>query len=498
VQSSSATTVMIVSFVNAGLIRLRQSIGLIMGANLGTTTTFWIISYLGFKFSLSSISQPAIGIGFILLFTRSEKRRDLGELLIGFGLLFMGLNLLKAAVPDVDNNPEAFAFAQQISGYGFRSVLMFFVFGVFLTIMVQSSSVAGAVTLALAANGWIDFPSAAAIVLGENVGTTVTAIIASLTANIYARRAAAAHLIFNITGVIWMLVLFYPFIRLVDYMMPGEAYDQLYIPEHLALFHTLFNFCNICLLIGFVPKLALIVEKLLPLKPETEYKGAIAYITNPIFHTGELNIQEASYEVSRMAELSESMFRGFLEVYDKPDEDMSEKVKELKKLEEISDQIDEDLTAYLVRCSSDQLSAQSTLRVTSMMRIVTELEDICDCNYRLVLLAVRKYRNKRRLPSKTQEEIRMYSDEVLRFIQFYREKLHSPLSDDDLKTASKMEKSIAHSLNKLREQAVDRIQATGEVKSEMLYVDILSHFDKIGNHAFNIFEALQVTKKAEA
>ncbi len=493
VQSSSATTVMVVSFVNARLLRLRQAIGVIMGANLGTTTTFWIISYLGLsaKFSLTNIALPAIGVGLPLLFFSRARTRDTGETIIGFGLLFLGLDLLKNNVPDVKGNADAFAFVQQFTGFGYGSIFLFLFFGIVLTIMVQSSSVAGAITLALASKGWIDFPTAAAIILGENIGTTITAILASMGANTHAKRAAAAHLIFNVTGVIWMLVVFHWFLGLVDYIMPGNINDAMHMPEHLALFHSLFNFSNICLLIYFVPQISKVVQKLLPVRATTEREERIPYIASNIIHTGELNISEAQNEVARMAELTEEMFRGFIDVYDNPDKDMGDKVKELKNLEEISDQYDIDLTDYLIRCSTDQLSLQSAANVTAMMRIVTELEDICDCSYRLVLLAQRKYRKKRTLPSKTRQEIREYSEQVLDFIQFYRGKLTGPLSNKDMVTAKEMEQNIGRSLNSLRKKAVKRIKETGDIKAEMLYIDILSHFETIGNHAYNIFQALE-------
>lgn len=493
VQSSSATTVMVVSFVNAQLLRLRQAIGVIMGANLGTTTTFWIISYLGLsaKFSLTSIALPSIGLGLPMLFFNRARIRDSGETLIGFGLLFLGLDLLKNNVPDVKANPDAFAFVQQLTGFGFGSIILFLIFGILLTVMVQSSSVAGAITLALASKGWIDFPTAAAIILGENIGTTITAVLASLGANTHAKRAAAAHLIFNLTGVIWILLVFNYFIGMVDSIMPGDINDASHLPEHLALFHSMFNFCNICLLINFVPQISKLVQKLLPVNQAKESEERFPYLSGKIIHTGELNIAEAQNEVARMAELTEEMFRGFIEVYDNPDKDMGDLVKKLKNLEEISDQYDIDLTDYLIRCSTDQLSVHGAVQVTAMMRIVTELEDICDWSYRLVLLAQRKYRKKRKLPSKTRQEIREYSEQVLDFIQFYRQKLKGPLSAKDMEIAKEMEANIGKSLSSLRRKAVKRIQESGEIKAEMLYIDILSHFEKIGNHAFNIFQALE-------
>jgi len=307
VQSSSATTVMVVSFVNAQLLTLTESIGVIMGANLGTTLTGWIIASVG-KFSLSKIALPIIGIGFPFIFSKKAKFKHTGEFLVGFGLLFFGLSELKNAVPDVksllqSSDPrdlqmvrEIQATIEQLNSHGFGSILIFLVIGILLTIVVQSSSAAMGITIILAVNGWINFEIAAAIVLGENIGTTITAWLASIGTSVCARRAARAHLIFNVVGTLWMLLLFYPFVSMIDNLMPGAIYaedvtsaelDSHYskngiegdpqtdeiarakksiidtnIPLHLSLFHTMFNLCNIALLIGFAPMIARTVERM--------------------------------------------------------------------------------------------------------------------------------------------------------------------------------------------------------------------------------------------
>ena len=492
IQSSSATTVMVVAFVNAGLLTLVESIGVIMGANLGTTFTAWIVALFGFKFSLSNIALPIIGLSVPLLFFKSPKVRDTGEALIGFGLLFFGLHLLKNVVPDIQSNPEILSFVQQFTGLGFGSILIFLVVGILLTITVQSSSAAITITIALAYKGWIDFPSAAAIVMGENIGTTITAYLASLGTNVNAKRAARAHFLFNIIGVCWMLALFYPFIYMVDFLMPGLAMENpQVIPEHLALFHTLFNLCNILLLVGFVPKLASVVEKMVKASPEDEKREArLFYLSDRLTHLGELNLAEAQNEVVRMAKLTSSMFKGFLEVYNNPDKDMGDKVNEIKRQEEISDQMVFDITNYLVRCSTGQISDESTAQVAAMTRIVSELEDISDCNYRLSLLAVRKYRKHRVLSDKIEEEFQQYTGQVMEFIDYYIQFINRDITQADMEKASQMERAIDQTLTVLRKESVRRMRATGNINAEMLYVDILRHFEIIGNHAMNIFQAL--------
>ncbi|MCD6396145.1 MAG: Na/Pi cotransporter family protein, partial [Spirochaetaceae bacterium] len=256
IQSSSATTVMIVSFVNAGLLNLGQAIGVIMGANIGTTVTGWIVALLGFKIKITSMALPSIGIGLPFFFSKNINKKEFGEILIGFGLLFLGLAFLKDSVPDIKSHPEILEFIQNLTGYGIGSIILFVIIGSLITVIVQSSSAAMAITLTMAWSGWIDFPTAAAIVLGENIGTTITAYLASIGTSINARRASRAHTLFNIFGVIWMLILFKPFIYLVDIIVPGDisaGSNPASIPAHLAMFHTLFNLINTIFSIFFIP-----------------------------------------------------------------------------------------------------------------------------------------------------------------------------------------------------------------------------------------------------
>lgn len=491
VQSSSATTVLIVSFVNAKLLTLRESIGMIMGANLGTTTTFWIIAFLGFKFSLSSIALPAVGFGVALIFFRNPKLRDSGEALIGFGILFLGLSFLKDSVPDVRSDPEMFAFLADWTGYGLGSVAIFFIFGVVLTVIVQSSSVAGAITLTLAAKGWIDFESAAAIVLGENVGTTITANIAALTANAEAKRAARAHLLFNLLGVFWMLFAFYPFISFIELITPGDANNPDSTLYHLALFHSMFNLTNICVLVGFVPQIAYLATKMVGSKAnELDTSEHLQFQATNLPQTGEINLAEAEREIKGMAELTREMFRGFNEVYENPDQDMGPKIKELKAMEERSDRMAFDITQYLIYCTSSELSRDRLNEVTVMMRVISELEEICDCALDLVKLAERKYRKKRVLPEETQVAIRNFSGPVDQFMSFYIQCLTSKVTHADIETAMQLEDIIDASRKKLRREAVRRMSDPANIKSEMLYIDILNNIESIGDHSLNILKLL--------
>lgn len=490
IQSSSASTVMIVSFVNARLLTLKESIGMIMGANLGTTTTFWIVAFVGFQFSLSSLALPCVGLGVAMIFFSQPKIRDSGEALIGFGILFLGLSFLKDSVPDVKSNSEMFSFLADWTGHGLGSFFLFIAFGVVLTVVVQSSSVAGAITLTLAAKGWIDFESSAAIILGENIGTTITANLAALTTNTTAKRSARAHFLFNIIGVLWMVFLFAPFTRLVDYLTPGLADDPEHTLYHLAVFHTLFNFCNICVLVGFVPQLAALAKRMVRSKgEELESEHLQIYSTN-LTQTGEINLAQAEREVRNMAELTRKMFRGFSEVYEHPETDMTLRIREIKEWEERSDRMAFEITQYLIYCTSSELSRERLTEVTIFLRVVAELEQIGDCSYQLVRLAKRKYRKQRVLPAETQDAIRDFCGPVDQFITFYIENLENSVKAADMEIARQLENTINRFRKKLRKEAVRRMSDPANVKSEMLYIEILNNIERIGDHSLNILQLL--------
>ena len=540
VQSSSATTVMVVSFVNAQLLTLTESIGIIMGANLGTTLTGWIIATVG-KFSLSKIALPIIGVGLPMIFVSKPRVKNLGEVLVGFGLLFFGLSELKDAVPDVktllkSTEPadqllvqDIQSLIEQLNSFGFGSVLIFLGIGVVLTLLVQSSSAAMGITIIVAINGWINFEIAAAIVMGENIGTTVTAWLASLGANLNAKRAARAHFLFNVAGVCWMLLLFYPFIAMVDGVMPGsiqqkdvtnqeiavfrkvqsleaeglgdekikKAIVDLNTPLHLSLFHTLFNLCNICLLIGFSPHLGRLAEKLVnprTSKGKEPVPGSLASIhyegSGLLPKTGELNLALVEAEVNRLAAVTRYMFEGFVDIFEHPEEDKGPLIKELIELEDKCDELAFEITQTLIHCTTESLAGESALHVTALLRVTAELEDIGDCCHRLVQLAHRKYRKQRILPEETKKEIKIFSEQILDFMELYQTHLKDKTILPDLAEAEQIEQRIDASRKMLRKSAVKRMKESVNVKAEMIYVDILNEMERIGNDALNVVHAL--------
>lgn len=492
IQSSSATTVMVVSFVNAGLLSLKQSIGVIMGANIGTTVTGWIVAILGFKFKITALALPAIGLGLPLYYSQKGKVRDIGEFSIGFGLLFLGLSFLKGSVPDIKNNPDVLYFLTHFTDLGFLSFLIFIVVGTVLTFIVQSSSAAMAITITMAYAGWIDFPTAAAIVLGENIGTTVTAYLASIKTNTNARRAARGHMVFNILGVVWMAFAFPLFIDLVDLLVPGDGHLAENIPSHLAMFHTLFNITNTLVFIGFVPQIAKLVEKLVPeRKDDTSGKYSFAYLAAKTQNTPEINLMKAQIEISKMAGIVADMYTRFLDVFRQPEKKLKSQVEELKEKEEYTDQMQEEISGYLVECSAESLGESGIRHSTSMMRVVNELESIGDSCFNLILLAERRYRKKMVFSDKAIAELRDFSLLVEKFLIFIKEHLDTPFTEDDLREAMELESNIDNTRLKLRKAARKRIQAGSDVKAELLLDDIIKHMEHIGDYSMNIAEALR-------
>ncbi len=492
VQSSSATTVMVVSFVNAGLLSLTQAIGVIMGANIGTTITGWIVALIGFKFSIVTIALPAIGIGLPLVFSKKLGKQDLGEVFIGFGILFLGLDFLKGSVPDIKHHPEYLEFLSALSNWGFGSFLLFVASGALLTIIVQSSSASMAITLTMAYSGWIDYYTAAAVIIGSNIGTTVTAFLASIGANTGAKRASRAHILFNIFGAVVMMFIYSPFLRLVDMIVPGAPAMGVGIPEHLAMFHTMFNTANTLLFIWFIPQFAKLVEKLVPEnKDEFDSKYHFRYISTGIQDTAEINLMKAKLEISKMAGISEEMFIEFLELFDNPDKKLGKQVKKLKGMEDFTDQMQEQITSYLIECSTEGLNETGMRSAAAMIRIVNELESIGDSCYNLILQAERRHKKKIIIPEEALTALEPMNKTVSEFLSFIKSNLEHHFNEDQLNQALKFESKVNKQRKALRKESRKRLQTGSDVKAELLYLDIVKHIEHIGDYSLNIAEALK-------
>ena len=494
VQSSSATTVMVVSFVNAGLLSLVQSIGIIMGANIGTTITGWLVSILGFKFKIATIALPAVGIGLPLIFSKITKRKNLGEIFVGFGLLFLGLKFLKESVPNIKDNPEVLEFLSGYTDLGILSVFIFIFVGVILTVVVQSSSAAMTITITMAFKGWIDFPTASALILGENIGTTITAYLASLGANYHAKRTARAHMIFNLFGVIWMLMAFSMFIPLIDYIVPGDPSNPENIPIHLSMFHTVFNIINVLLLIWFVPQIASIVEKMVLPSEEEEEEGrySLEYFSTGVQPVPEIAIIEAKKEVIKMSESMNQMLKFFFDTY-KDRKNITKSVVKAKKIEDRSDQMQEEISTYLAECTKHELSLKSSQDAAAMMRITNELESVGDSALNL-FLQLERMEEGLKFDDRMNKEISEIFSFVMNFIDWNNSFIETnikPMSKKDLDKSIEIEKEIDDLRNQFIDSSRDRLSKGSNPKAELLFLDIVKHLEHIGDYSLNISQALE-------
>jgi len=509
IQSSSATTVMVVSFVNAGLISLVASIGIIMGANIGTTVTAWIIATLGFKVSLSFLSLPLIGISFPLFFSKNSLRKSWGEFIIGFAILFIGLQFLKESVPGINGDSDALNFLSSFTDLGYISVFIFVIVGTVLTIIIQSSSATMALTLVMTYNGLIPFELAAAMVLGENIGTTVTANLAALVANVTAKRTARAHLMFNVFGVTWMLIVFPYFLKginlIIEHKHGASILDRNLTPVEfneikdlypigLALFHTTFNILNTIFLFGFAPFIAKVATKMVPDHGDNDEEFRLKYIDSSLFSTSEIAIVQAKKEVVIFGERIEKMF-GFVQQLIK-EEDSKVKAKLIEKLskyEKITDSLEVEIAEYLTKISEGEISRDSSKKIRAMLKIVDEMESIGDANYQFSIVIERISQTKsKRLPDEQIQNI----EEMLGLVRDAFVEMNSNLKKEfhevDLVKANEIEKKINEMRNNLRQKHFEDLKAQKyKHKVGSFYRDMYSICERLGDYIININEAIK-------
>lgn len=504
VQSSSATTVLVVSFVNAGLLSLVEAIGVIMGANIGTTITAWLISIIGFKVKISAYALPIIAFGFPMMFFKKDSVRFWGEVLVGFALLFMGLEFLKDSVPDLNANPQILEFLRSYTDLGFLSIVIFVLIGTTLTVTVQSSSAAMALTLVMANNGWIPFELAAAMVLGENIGTTITANLAAIVANVHAKRAAFAHFIFNVIGVIWILILFNPAVKLVNYYIMGAGLnspfeDPTSIPLGLSLFHSTFNIVNTLLLVGFVGKIAEIATRVIKTKGGEEHH--LKYISSGLMNTAELSIEEARKETVEFGEVIGQMYKQFKSLVIADKKKKQKKILEkIRELEELTDHMEEEISKYLMDISGGgTLSSKSTQRLSSLLMIINELERIGDLFFQMSKDYNRKIEDKLEFSDDQVKGIDEMLTLIEKAIKVMQKNLSAKPEAVTLKEALELENEIDKTRNKLRkQQAKDIDKGRYNPVIDGLFKDIYHLCEKLGDHLINVTEAISGEREREA
>ena len=495
IQSSSATTVMVVSFVNAGLLTLTQSIGVIMGANIGTTVTAWLISALGFKVDIAAFALPLLAFALPLFFSGKSSRKSIGEFVFGFVFLFMGLQSLKANAPDLGANPEMLAFVQNYTDMGFFSIILSLFIGAILTMIVQASAATMAITLIMCANGWIDYHLGVALVLGENIGTTITANLAALTGNTQARRAALAHLVFNVFGVMWVLVLFYPFTNAVSWFVTHVmkvSDPAVAVSFKLAAFHTAFNISNTFIMIWFVSLIEKTVCTLIKPKVEDE-EYRLRYITGGMLSTAELSILQAHKEISLFAERTARMFNMVKELfYEKNEETFLKTYSRIEKYENISDRMEIEIANYLTEVSEGRLSSESKEEIRIMLRAVSEIESIADsCNN-----LARSIKRRNEFKSEFTEEQNKHLDHMFELVSGALNRmnliLHKPeLVHDDINPSYNIENEINNYRNQLKSRNIEDINnKLYQYQDGVYYMDMVSESEKLGDYVLNVVQAV--------
>lgn len=494
IQSSSATTVMVVSFVNAGLLTLSQAVGVIMGANVGTTVTAWIISLIGFEMDLGLMALPLLGIGVPFLFSKRNALHSIGEMILGFSLLFLGLMFLKDSVPDLSKYPAILETLSHYTQLGIWSVLLFVAIGIGLTVLVQSSSATMALTLLMCANGWIDFQMAAAMVLGENVGTTITAIIAASVGNTSARQTALFHLVFNLLGGIWVLIFFSPFLDFVDNLTQwlgssSPIQNAGATPVALALFHTCFNIGNTLVMVWFTPQLVALVKRLLPQKETEDEEYRLRFIAHDYIPTGEIALLSVWEEVAGYARRVHRMFSFVQRMLDPSNEkDFQKTYERILKYENISDRMEVEIGNYLGKLQTSELSDKARQQVNALMKIISNIESIADCCHNAGKILKRKNEAHLWFNQYIQSHIDVMMDLVDQAFDVMTTNLTNNLAAD-LNAAKNCEAQIDQYRNQLQLVHLKNVEnGVYTYQAGVFYSDLYSQCERMGDYIINVSE----------
>jgi phosphate:Na+ symporter len=537
IQSSSASTVMVVSFVNAGLMTLAQSMAVIFGANVGTTFTAWVIALFGFKVNISAFVLPLIGLAVPLLFSKKGRTKSIGEFLVGFSFLFMGLDMISLYVPDLQSNPEMFAFLKEYASMGISSILIFLAVGIVLTMVIQSSAATFAITLIMCTKGWITFDLACALVLGSNIGTTITPILASMSGNVAAKRTAMGHLLFNLLGTVWCICIFIPFCdfnawltdtigagnpnalynfvngleqsdpelynHLFDNSLPAGhevmakiATMQLSVSFGLSIFHTVFNLVNLSIMIWLTNFYVKTVERLIPAKHKEDEEFALKYISGGLLSSAELNIAQAEKEmavyaerVGRMLDMAQTL------VHTKErSEEFDKLYSRLDKYEDISDRMEIEIANFLNLTAEGRLSNQSKLHVAAMLNIVSEIESIADACLGVGKILLRKQQSHAEFNKEIYENIDTmfaYVHEAMTMMIALLKNVENT-TDHQLNTSYNKEREINNVRNTLRSANVDNINEKHyEYQAGIYYMDIISDLERTGDYIINVVDTIK-------
>ncbi len=485
IQSSGATTVMVTTFVNAGLLTLSQSIGVIFGANIGTTITAWIVSIFGFNFDISAFAIPVIGIGYFLSIFKKARYKNLGEAVMGFGMLFLGLDGLKNVF-----TPEQLGFLLQIKGSGPLAILSGFFIGIVVTALLHSSSAFSAIVITMAYNGLLGWKLAAAMTLGSNIGSTIDAVLASLGASADTKRTALLHVMFNVFGTAIALIFFQPFLSLIEFITPKNAN----ISIQISILHTVFNTLTTIILFPLANQLCTL-SRIIIKDDKTEKKG----VYKLEFQEAVLGAKEslaayiirAEKAISDMTDVVSGMFdRIQIGVTKRNSAFLKDHVEKASDEENYVDQMHEQITHYLVKCESLPLAEKQISHISSMLQIVDELENMSDNCYTTIMLLGRSIEKKMKYPSEDIERMLPYVELTRQFLQFVQRNINKHIDEDKLQLANELENGIDDFRKDLKKVARKRLESGADVKAELLYIDIVRQIEKIGDNCFSISESL--------
>jgi phosphate:Na+ symporter len=512
IQSSSATTVMVVSFVNAGLLTLAQAIGVIMGANIGTTVTAWLVSWLGFKADISILAVPLMALAFLFSNSKKNQRQNIGELLVGFCLLFLGLSFMKESVPNLNETPQVLDFVKTWSSHGFGSVLIFLAFGTVLTLVLQSSSATMAITLIMLSMGWIPFDMACAMVLGENIGTTITANIAASVGNTQAKRAAMSHTIFNLFGVVWALIFFKPFLMLVGkiielFGLPNPAADGFAVGSAtsaegtaalygLSMLHTLFNTINTCILIWFVKFIENAVVWIIKTpKSQEQEMFRLKYISAGPLATPELATEQAFNEIMHFAQISRNGLGYARQAIAESNGDKFEELRnKLVKYEEIADRIDYEIAAFLNAVSMGDISEATSFKIKAMYKIIGELESLGDSGEAISRILSRKNIHNKKFDAETMHKLDDMVNVVDEAYQVVLENLEAAHKGElaDIANAYNAEDRINRLRSNLRDAEIENMEdGDKNYQTSVYYIDVVNELERMGDFLINISQELE-------
>ena len=497
IQSSSATTVMVVSFVNAGLMGLTQAIGVILGANIGTTFTGWLVALLGFKMDITSLALVSIAFAAPMMFSKKTKTRDAADVLLGFGVLFLGLNFMSHSIPDITGNIKVLEFLATFNRDTFWMNLLCILIGTLATIIVQSSSAAMAMVLTMAYNGWIGVTASAALILGSNIGTTITAYLASIGTSTTAKRAAWAHIIFNVVGSVIALMFFHPLLSFVNFVTPGDIYTMegttlsTQLPLFLAMFHSVFNIANTILFFPFVRHYARFIERLVPAKAEyDEGTYHFKYIGGVFIDSPEIYMMAIRDEIKKMANLACNMLTRYRGMFNNPGADIESDALAMKKDEDYADQMQEQLSNFCVHLLQDSQTPTNASSLNCLIRVMDELESVTDSCYNLTILSQRRYHQGWTIDPETDKDLREYQMLVQEFLDYVRDRMDKTLTKAEMQKANEFEEQINNQRNRLSQLVQERLSnGKADVKVELLILEKIRHLEHIGDYCTNIAEA---------